>query len=382
MTRPSAKWIPILSASMWPRWWSIAILLSAAAGCSEPTAASLAPARVRVKVATVGSTRDTSGYVLTIGAQQIAVPSDADTSLWLANAGTQAPTLAGVARNCTAALASARTRPNSLWLLRIDITVRCDSAIGDAVLVTAYPGIQLLQGVPANPRSSPFLPDARQGVVSPDGREVAFTDAAGLAIVRVGSPTVRRTIYPPSLSLAYVSWSPDGTRLAFAATDVGGSSQVYVIASDGSGLRQLTSGSGAIHPVWSPLDERILAVQPGGLVLLQSDGSQWRELPTLGMVVPQDPSWSRDASQIAFVAGVQGTLKVFAMDLGTNRVRQITRGPDQDGRPVWSPDGRYLVFGREIDGQSTVFSVLSDGSNGELTPIMGGAPNSWARPLE
>lgn len=50
----------------------------------------------------------------------------------------------------------------------------------------------------------------------------------------------------------YPSWSPDGTRLAFAS-DRSGTWQVYVMSSTGTGVTQVTSGSAAhIQPVWSP----------------------------------------------------------------------------------------------------------------------------------
>jgi Tol biopolymer transport system component len=50
---------------------------------------------------------------------------------------------------------------------------------------------------------------------------------------------------PAHARVAGLAWSPDGTRFAFAATDVNGTGEIYTIATDGSGLRQLTKNIGA-----------------------------------------------------------------------------------------------------------------------------------------
>jgi hypothetical protein len=49
----------------------------------------------------------------------------------------------------------------------------------------------------------------------------------------------------------YPSWSPDGSKLAFAG-DGSGSWQIYVMNADGSNVVQLTSGGNHIQPAWSP----------------------------------------------------------------------------------------------------------------------------------
>jgi len=73
------------------------------------------------------------------------------------------------------------------------------------------------------------------------------------------------------------SWSPDGRKIAFARN---GSSHVYVMNADGSGVRRLTSRPGSwvvFAGAWSP-DGRKLALAAWGprnveIYVMNADGS-------------------------------------------------------------------------------------------------------------
>jgi dipeptidyl aminopeptidase/acylaminoacyl peptidase len=54
---------------------------------------------------------------------------------------------------------------------------------------------------------------------------------------------------PPHARVAGLAWSPDGSRFAFAATDVNGNGEIYTTAIDGSDLRQITHNVGAAFNV-------------------------------------------------------------------------------------------------------------------------------------
>ena len=63
-------------------------------------------------------------------------------------------------------------------------------------------------------------------------------------------------------------WSPDGRWIAFsmASKATGGLFELYLMHSDGSGLRQLTSATGglfSLHPTWSPASSQLLFARGG-----------------------------------------------------------------------------------------------------------------------
>lgn len=100
---------------------------------------------------------------------------------------------------------------------------------------------------------------------SPDGTRLAFikwtletapdlytvnSDGSGLCLV--GTNGVHLS---PHISSFGLTWSPDGTKLAFPATDGGGLGQgIYVANVDGSRLERVASG---YRPAWSPDGRRI-----------------------------------------------------------------------------------------------------------------------------
>jgi len=62
---------------------------------------------------------------------------------------------------------------------------------------------------------------------------------------------------PTPILKTQASFSPDGTRIAFIST-LSGKAQIYMANADGSGVRQLTTGSTNAQPAWSPDGTRIL----------------------------------------------------------------------------------------------------------------------------
>jgi Tol biopolymer transport system component len=94
-------------------------------------------------------------------------------------------------------------------------------------------------------------------------------------------------------------WSPDGAQLAFTAR-AGQASAIFVVRSDGSGLRQLAPG---------------------------------RSL-----------SWSPDGTRIAFGATQGDDEEVFVLDLRSMRSERLTTQQGRDITPLWSPDGAGIAF--------------------------------------
>lgn len=59
--------------------------------------------------------------------------------------------------------------------------------------------------------------------------------------------------------------------------------------------------------------------------------------------------WSADSRQIAYGSWRSGTPKIYAYDFAAQTERQVTEGPGRDEVGAFSPDGRWLLYGRLVD---------------------------------
>jgi len=164
--------------------------------------------------------------------------------------------------------------------------------------------------------------------------------------------------------------------IAFSAGASGGVQDIYVIRTDGSGLRRLTHGSAKeFTPSWSP-DGRWIAYrhQPGSdesgeIYVIRADGSGARNL-TRNPAGDYAPAWSPAGKWIAFASArgsAQGIPDIYVMKGDGSGVRRLTRNSDIDEYPTWSPDGKRIVFsstaGVGFSGESRVLWVMNaDGS--------------------
>ena len=135
---------------------------------------------------------------------------------------------------------------------------------------------------------------------SPDGSEVVFAASAGGATLALYVVPVNgglpRAIVASTLGALSARWSPTGALIAFTSGHLGSGRtpagkelidrpQVWVVAPDGTGLRQLTfgaDGSTSVTPVWAPDGSRLLFQRKLGdevtLWTMRADGSDRRLL--------------------------------------------------------------------------------------------------------
>ena len=85
-----------------------------------------------------------------------------------------------------------------------------------------------------------------------------------------------------------------------------------------------------------------------------SDGSNPRRLTTDG---GQFPSWSPDGGYIAFSSDRDGNDEIYVMDADGSNPRRLTT--DGGTNPTWSPDGRHIAFESGFE----ICVMESDGSN-------------------
>ncbi len=154
---------------------------------------------------------------------------------------------------------------------------------------------------------------------------------------------------------AYPSFGPGGNRLS-----VQGGNKMWIIGSDGKGLRPLSEGE---YPAWSPVDDWIAHRgcygSDCGLWITHADSGERRRLTSGGG--DGQPAWSPDGKWLTYISKEDGNFEIYkvARD-GTGRIR-MTNTPQSDGLPVWSPDGKWIAFRSDRDGKWAIYVMPAAG---------------------
>lgn len=201
---------------------------------------------------------------------------------------------------------------------------------------------------------------------SPDGSRLAFCstleggfeiyvmDVIDISTATFGPPV--RLTSDPAITMS-PTWSPDGTRIAYAS---GG---IKIMDADGSNVISVdTSPVTGNQPAWSPVGDSLVFVGSGGatqgIFVIGTDGSNLRQVTTGYHLTP---TWSLDASQIAYVADLAMEDIFIVNEDGTGN-HCITTNPENDFDPDWSPDGMRLVYEGSVSGNDEICIMNIDGT--------------------
>jgi len=162
--------------------------------------------------------------------------------------------------------------------------------------------------------------------------------------------------------------SPDGKYLAFLSEkDLFGIDLFLADAKTGKIIRKLSSQATNSHiddfnflesaGAWSPDSKKFAfsIFSQGRNQLMIVDVSKGKTLLQTGMGdVEQfgNLTWSPDGTTIAFSGMVEGQSDIFAYNLDTKNVAQLTNDEYSDYAPNYSPDGKHLVFSSDRAGVS------------------------------
>jgi WD40 repeat protein len=221
---------------------------------------------------------------------------------------------------------------------------------------------------------------ARGGTTPEDGLALGVANADGSG-VRVLSPYLQ--------GLDWQDWSPDSTRIAFLSRPNGASGPgvINVVNVDGTGLRTLDVGRPAHDVSWLPPDGKEIIFRgeqlvdtdpPVGIFAVRPDGTGLREVSTRPPVDSYDfqsIAVSPDGTRLVYRASGD-VFRIHVLDLQTGAERTL---PDPTGStaqvdPIFSPDGRSVVYQRWIGDSMTQLVVApADGSG---TGIAIGPPSA------
>jgi WD40-like Beta Propeller Repeat len=271
-------------------------------------------------------------------------------------------------------------------------------------------------GVPSTndqPIPSPFPSPPVAGVPGATGR-IAVVDASGTLTVfgADGSDAVVLADSVPGETLVQQpTWSPDGERIAWAELHAGGTSaEIMTAAADGTRPTDTSVAAAPFYLSWDPTSSRIvylggsasaavelglvdvdasttapiddgnpfyLSWAPSGKQLLVHVGTERLDRLAIDGAITRlgdrpgsftAPVWSSDGRTLIYVAESGGRQQLVAYDLGTQR-REVLARFEGTIMFVVSPDGRRVAF-QVIDGQNlaTPLSVM-DRKTGKIERV-------------
>jgi Tol biopolymer transport system component len=201
-------------------------------------------------------------------------------------------------------------------------------------------------------------------------------------------------------------WSPDGKLIAFGYETPPANGSVALISPQGNGLRLLTpTGAqpppkGHIwngNPAFTPDGQRIVFVRDqgpadGGIWIMRTDGSGLRRLTRNPFVRNWDggdvaPAVSPDGKVVSFVRikRAEKLQALFTVHIDGTGLKQLTSyGLEVAIKQDWSPDGRLIVITTNADfarphDSANLMTMRPDGSHkNRLTKFTGRRQNAFA----
>ena len=193
---------------------------------------------------------------------------------------------------------------------------------------------------------------------------------AALAAAGCGDDGPVEAVAPDPVPSAGADWqpafSPDGARIAFVS-DRDGGNELFLMGADGSDPVRLSRDSTALSnasPAWSPDGARIAYVSfiadNWEVAQINADGTGHTNL-TRSPEPNSLPVWS-PGGRIAFTQGAVGQRDILALGADVPGTANLTAdNPFDNFNPAFAPDGGRIAFVSNRDGRESVYLMGADG---------------------
>jgi tricorn protease len=221
----------------------------------------------------------------------------------------------------------------------------------------------------------------RNASPSPDGTKLAFRRSRGDVMMLDLETSQASQLVESWDHVIHWQWSPDGRHLAYSMNNLNYSSDIYIVAADGSEepVNVTRHPKNDVNPTWSA-DGRILAFRSNRV---NNEYDVWmvyldRELESLTAREldkyyedavraakrrkPLSPK--RDKDDDKKDDDKKGTEPVnWHLDDAYLRLKRMTRIPGSVGDVNITPGGDRLIFSATVDGSRSIYSIKWDGSD-------------------
>jgi len=214
---------------------------------------------------------------------------------------------------------------------------------------------------------------------SPDGRRIVVLRSGSqnspstLVVVDGSSGSAREYPAPNGHLLSNAIWDGSGQGL-IVAEGVG----VTAIQRGASGrLFRLDARSGKYHPLgWLESFPSTIDLLPDGRLVLWSPVARQnlREVSigardliggrqlTSGLAIDRQPVYSPDGRSVMFSSNRGGTLDLWEVSVETGEMHRVTDDPEDDWDPAYAPDGQNMFWCSGRSGAFEIWTARRDGS--------------------
>ncbi len=289
------------------------------------------------------------------------------------------------------------------------------------LIILLFSGISTAQNA-----KQPFkLDDLRKLVglsspkISPDGKSIAVIvsrrdwekdkSSQEIDLIKIKEDTFRSITYKRE-DLSHLSWSPDGSKLAFISKDADSKkSQIFIMRMDGGDPVCITkSKTGISEYTWSPNGEKIAfvaqdtvpnpkeikhhedafqvtdnnymvraAVQPWHLWIVPAEGGQAKQITKGSFSLCTDQEtisplvWSPDGKEILFQKfpdvweGNSWHSLIAEVDTNGGEIKTVIKD-EGSGQPKYSSDGKTLAFMRPRNGDQNNGNAVYTEADGKI----------------